>query len=115
MKYLIFLFSLFVSVSINAGSINSIGTYSGKINSVAVGHWGHVGIELEGAQCNGHNEVILLADNPLFNAHLSVLLAAQASQQDVVLYRVEATQKEFSPNYTYCIVSHASIGDFITW
>jgi hypothetical protein len=115
MKYLILTLSLIISTSLNAGSINSIGTYNGKIKSVAVGHWNNVGIELEGVQCNGHNEVILLADNTLFNAHLSVLLAAQASQQTVVLYRVESTQQEFSPNYTYCIISHAAIGDFTTW
>ena len=104
-------------MSFNAfsGSINSAGTYTGKIKSVAIGHWGNVGIQLEGAQCSGHSEVILLKDNPLFDAHLSTLLAAQASQQVVVLYRLTENPQEFAPNYTYCIVNYAAIGDFGTW
>lgn len=105
-----------ISSTSTAGSIDSVGTYKGKIKSIAIGHWGHVGIELDGVStCSGRAEVMLLSTEPLFKEMLSTLLAAQASQQDVVLYKITSNTQSFAANYTYCIVEYAAIGNFSTW
>lgn len=43
MKYIGLVFSLLFSVFVNAG-FSWDGTYTGEINGVAVGHWGHIGV-----------------------------------------------------------------------
>lgn len=99
-----------------SGALDSVGTYTGKVKSIAVGHWGNIGVELDGATCNEQKEVILLVDgNPLYKDHLALLLAAQASQQDVVMYRLTSNTQAFSASHTYCILKFAAIGDFSTW
>ncbi len=51
----------------NAGSMDFDGAYTGKIKSVGVGFWDHIGVELDGVtKCNGFKEVLLLTSNPLF-------------------------------------------------
>jgi hypothetical protein len=107
---------LAISSTSTAGSIDSVGSYKGKIKSIAVGHWGHVGVELDGVStCSGRTEVILLSTEPLFKEMLSTLLAAQTSQQDVVLYRITTNTQIFAPSHTYCVVKFAAIGNFSIW
>jgi len=115
MKKILILIFLTSANYVFAGNIDSNGTYTGKIKSVAVGHWGHVGVEMEGATCNGRKEAILLKDNPFFKNIFSALLASQASKQISVLYRVTAKTHEFSPGYKYCVINSMAIGDFYQW
>ena len=82
---------IFFSIGSYAGSINSNGTYEGKVRGVAIGFWGHVGVGLDGVQCEGKNEVLLLSSNEKYKDILSVLLAAEASGKSVMFYKVNAT------------------------
>ncbi len=114
-KKFVFFILLFTPFLANSASFDSAGTYRGKIKGIAIGHWGHVGIELDGIECNGKKEAVLLTSEPLFDELISTLLAAQVSQQDVVLLRVAVTKTEFDPAYIYCTIKHAAIGDFSAW
>jgi len=104
------------SVAANSAGIDTSGSYNGKIKGVAIGHWGHVGVGfVDGVQCNGKNEAILLTSNPLYKEILSLLLAAETAKSDVILFRLSSKVQEFSASSSYCIVSSASLGDFTSW
>lgn len=115
MKHLGIILLLFFSEFVNAG-FSSDGTYTGEINGVAVGHWGHVGVGLpSGQKCNNRSEVLLLKSNEYFKEILSVLLAAEASVKQVTLYRVTSQVQEMEANYSFCIIGSAALGDYPTW
>lgn len=115
MNYIAIVCFSFFSAFVNAG-FSWDGTYTGEINGVAVGHWGHVGVGLpSGQKCNNRSEVLLLKSNEYFKEILSVLLAAEASGKQVTLYRVTSQVQEIAATYSYCIIGSAALGDYPTW
>lgn len=110
--FLIFLFAFFSSQSI-AGNIDSSGKYVGKIKSVAIGHWGHVGVQLDnGVVCNGKKVVLLRTDEPLFDAYYSLLLTAQTTSQSVEINRITSSDNH---HLGYCTIKYIALGDLSEW
>lgn len=110
---LFFLISLlFFSCYSIAGSLNSNGKYQGKVLAVAVGHWGHVGVQLDDINCNGKSVVLLKKDSTMFEAYYSLLLTAQASKQDVEINRL-TNPDNF--HLGYCVIEYIAIGDLSDW
>lgn len=100
----------------SASTIDSVGNYHGTIGSVAVGFFSGIGVSLtDGVTCNGNAVVYLPFDNTRYKDILATLLSAQASGQNVRLYRTLDTISTFPGGYAYCTITAAAIGDFPLW
>ena len=114
MKKLLFAFLFLTSTFSMAGDIPTEANYSGKIESVAIGFFGHVGIGLPaGDTCHGQPIIVLLTTHPQYKEILSTLLAAQTSGQEVNIHRLGLETSSFGVGY--CVVQYLSLGDFIVW
>ena len=112
---LVILYAL--SAHVWASSIDANGTYHGPISSVGPGFFSGVGVGLTGgATCNGQSVVILLYSNPNYKDLLATLLTAQATGQDVALYRMlDTITSYYNGTYSYCTITAASVGLFPLW
>jgi hypothetical protein len=112
---IIFTLAMLFSLNSSAGNITGAGTYKGKIKGVGVGFWGHIGVGLDGIKCNGRDEVLLLSTNANHKEIYSLLLAAEASGKLVIFYKVAGVIEQVDPNYSYCVIRSAALGDFPQW
>src|SRR5882757_3670120 len=102
-------------LSVPAGTIDVNGSYHGTIEGVAVGFFGHVGVGLVGANCNGSSVVVLLTTNPHYKDILSVLLSAQSANADLRLLWLSSQLQDFGSGNVYCVINYASLGNFPLW
>ncbi|MDX1304557.1 hypothetical protein [Photobacterium sp.] len=114
MKKIIPILLTIVSFNVSALNLDNTDSYLGKVQSVAVGFFDHVGISLpNGITCNNQKALILTKDNAQFDKIYSLLLAA-ASQSDVHLYRVAANKQTYGPT-SFCKIGEAAYGQFALW
>jgi hypothetical protein len=114
MKLVLFVMLLMSSLTSVAGDIAGEANYSGKIQSVAVGFYGGVGVTLPpGETCRGQRNIVLLKTHEQYDHIFSTLLAARASQEDVNIYRLGAETSTFGVGY--CVINYLSLGDFSGW
>lgn len=98
------LFITLAAGSVFARPIETGKQYQGKVESVAVGFCGHIGVKLVGFD----NVVILLNGNPHQNKILSLLITAQLTNTDVNIYCTGTSGN-------YVILAEASLGDWPLW
>jgi len=105
-----------LSTTASASWIDSNGNYVGTISSVGVNFFDGIGVGLtDGVTCNGSRPVVYLPySNPRYKEILAVLVAAQASGQEVRMFRIRDTLSPLG-NYSYCTITSASIGGFPLW
>lgn len=97
-----------------ASNIEGQGDYEGKVNSIAVGFYSHVGVELEdGKTCHGRQSVVLLTSNPLFKEIYSALLSAKVSDTNIEIHRLGLETSEFGGGY--CVILWLAVGDYVNW
>jgi len=116
-KKLLFLFLLLVFFQSTVYAVDLFGTdtYYGKINSIAIGFFGNVGIALEsGTTCNDQSVVVLLTSSSKYKDILSLLLTAEISQKEVHMYRVASELSTFGTP-PYCVITEAGLGQFPLW
>ena len=109
---------MFVASGAYALNVTGQQSYKGKVSSVAVGFFGHVGISLsDGNTCNGSSVVVLKNEpNSLFKEKLSLLYAAIATKAEVEIYQPADSNKLIDFGGTdYCTVSEISYSDFPLW
>ena len=106
-----------ISAPVGASTIDSYGTYHGPIGSVASNFFSGVGVGLTGGvTCNGQSVVILPYSLSNYKDILATLLTAQASGQDMSLYRMmDVITSFYGGTYAYCTISAASVGIFPLW
>lgn len=98
-----------------AATIDGVGTYRGTISSVAVNFYAGVGVSLtDGVQCNGMSVVVLPYSDAHFKEMHATLLAAQASGQNVRMYRMADLLTTLG-GFSYCTITTVSLGDFPYW
>ena len=99
-----------------AGTIDSVGTYHGMVNGVAVDFFAGIGVGLSGVTCNGQSVVILPYSNAKWKEIYALLLAAETAGKSVRFYRTLDTISTFGGGaYAYCTISAAALGDFPLW
>ena len=90
-------------------------TYYGKIGSVSVDFFNHVGVALEdGTTCNAKKVVVLQTDNTQYKDIYSSLIAAQVAQKEVHMYRVASNLSTFG-TLSYCVIEEMALGLFPLW
>ncbi|WP_116812221.1 hypothetical protein [Steroidobacter cummioxidans] len=106
-----------LSTTANGASwIDPNGNYVGPISSVAVNFFEGIGVGLtNGVTCNGSPVVYLPYSNAHYKEILATLVAAQASGQEVRMFRIMDTISSFAGGHSYCTMTSASIGPFPLW
>ncbi|GFE80187.1 hypothetical protein GCM10011487_21870 [Steroidobacter agaridevorans] len=105
-----------LSSTASASWIDPNGNYVGPISSVAVNFFEGIGVGLtDGVTCNGSPVVYLPYSTPHYKDILATLVAAQASGQEVRMFRIKDTISTFPGGYAYCTMTSASIGGFPLW
>ncbi len=88
--------------------------YTGKIASVGVGFYEHVGVRLSGGDtCHGSNIIVLLNTDPQYKEMYSLLLSAYTTQSEINIHQLGAQDSTFGIGY--CVINYISLGDFPNW
>ena len=86
--------------------------YLGKVQSVAVGFYGHTGVgPQDGTTCQGSPIAVLLTSNPKYKEILSLLYVAETTQSAVQFYALAMVRSEFGAGW--CVIREASLGRFV--
>ncbi|SRR6266571_1527897 len=110
----ILLAATFLSHNVYAIDLTGTQTYVGKVQSAAVGFYGHIGVGLQdGTTCQGQSVAVLLTTNPKYKEILSLLYVAETTQSDVKFYALASVRSDFGVGY--CVIGEASLGRFALW